>query len=311
MEVNFFYSIVGSFIEPFADKYDWSYKTFLIVLCSVTLAVWMSFLVLQGFGLYAMGKKRGMTKKWMAFTPFLNILFLGKLVGECDVFGQKMKRAGIYTMIAQLLNTLLAVASIASLYYLVIMHGEPQYTAMNMPFWSGLTGFAKIAEEFYLISYYVLMIIELVTIILMAILLMGLYKQYSPRNYRLLGMLGIFIPASRFIVIFVLRNKQPIDFEAYMKARREAYIRQQQEYYNRYGNQYGPNNPYGNPYGRSNNPYGNPYGNPYANQQQNPQNTQKPPEEPFSEFASEEDRKETTSGSPFEDIDGDSDGFFD
>ena len=308
MEVNFFYSIVGSLLEPFADKYDWSYKVFLIALCSATLAVWLGFLVMQGFGLYTMGKKRGMTKKWMAFVPFLNILFLGKLVGECDVFGQKMKRAGIYTMIAQIVTTLLSAASIASLYYLVIVHGEPQYTALDMPFWSGLTGFAKFVEEFYSISYYILMIVELVTIILMAILLMGLYKQYSPRNYMLFGMLGIFIPASRFIIIFVLRNKKAIDFEAYMKARREAYIRQQQEYYNRYGNQYGPNNPYGNPYGRPNNPYGNPYGNPYANQ---PQNPSKPPEEPFAEFASETDKKEESAGSPFEDIDGDSDGFFD
>ena len=63
---------------------------------------------------------------------------------------------------------------------------------------------------------------------------------------------------ARFIVIFILRNNAPIDFEAYMRAKREAYAR-------RMGS------------------YGNPYGNPYG---QNPYNPQPPraPEEPFSEF---------------------------
>ncbi|MBP3434327.1 MAG: hypothetical protein J6K50_03545, partial [Clostridia bacterium] len=103
------------------------------------------------------------------------------------------------------------------------------------------------------------------------------YKKYYPKNYLVLGMLSLFIPLSRFVIVFVLRNRNAVDYDAYMRARREAYMRQQQQYRNTYGNPYGGG--YGSPY---NNPYGNPYGgNPYA-QQPRPQQE---PEDPFSEFS--------------------------
>jgi len=119
--------------------------------------------------------------------------------------------------------------------------------------------------------------------ILLVVLLIGLYRRYTPKNYMTLGILTLFVPASRYIVIFVLRNRQSIDYEAYMRARREAYMRQQQQYYNRY------DNPYNNPY---NNPYGSQYGN---------GNSRSAPEEPFAEFSSTNNSENN----------GDSDGFFD
>ena len=118
------------------------------------------------------------------------------------------------------------------------------------------------------------------------------------KNYMVLGILTLFFPIARFIIIFVLRNREAIDYEAYMRARQEAYARQQQEYYNRYGNPY--NNPYGNPYNTPNGNYGAPYGRP-------PYNPPTPkPEEPFSEFGKTSSEENTPSNGG-----GDSDGFFD
>ena len=103
----------------------------------------------------------------------------------------------------------------------------------------------------------------------------------------MLGVLTIMLPA-RFLIVFFLRNREPIDFEAYMRARREAYMRQQQQYHQQYYGSYG-------------NRYGNPYGNPY----QPPQK----PEDPFEEFGGKTDEE------PFEELNSqqnkDSDGFFD
>ena len=93
----------------------------------------------------------------------------------------------------------------------------------------------------------------------------------------LLSLLVLFLPVSQFIIVFVLRNRQPINYEAYMRARYEAHMRQQQQYRNYQGQSPFGGNPYGN------NPYGN---NPYANDNSQPsQNAQPAPEDPFEEFS--------------------------
>ncbi len=234
------------------------------------MAIWLSLFLLQGFGLSAMAKKRGLKKRWLAFVPFANIWYIGKIAGECNVFGQRMKRGGLYTMLAQIFTTVLCGLTIAVQVYLLVVEGTPEYDQFGFPFWVNLTGFSAVAYKFYGISQYILPIFQLVYEVFMLILLIALYKRYSHRNYFILSILALFIPVSRFIVIFVLRNRNGIDYEAYMRARHEAYMRQQQ--------QYGGYNPYYGGYNR--NPYGNPYNNPYGNTQ----NAPKPPEDPFGEF---------------------------
>ena len=105
---------------------------------------------------------------------------------------------------------------------------------------------------------------------MLLILTMGLIRKYAPKNYMVLSLVSVFIPMSRFVIIFCLRNKQAIDYDAYIRARREAMAR---EYQQRYGSGYGT--PYGG------NPYSNPYSNPYGNATPTP--PQKP-EDPFGEF---------------------------
>ena len=39
----------------------------------------------------------------MAFLPFFNTYYAGKLAGETQFFGQKMKRVGLYAMISEIL----------------------------------------------------------------------------------------------------------------------------------------------------------------------------------------------------------------
>ena len=228
--------------------------------------------VLQGFGLYAMAKKVGLQKRWRAFVPFVSTYFMGKLAGETRVFGQKMKRAGLYAMIAQIVFALFTAAVLVAQAVLFVQYGnyiEPsidEVTGMMGMDWVNLPSSAQPFYTFYYISDYITGTISLVYSVLAFLLVMTLYRKYAPKNYMVLSMLEIFVPASKAIVIFVLRNREPIDFEAYMRARQEAYRR-------RYGQ-----SPYGNPYG---NPYGQ---NPYAGQTPPQGQTTTPPEEPFSEF---------------------------
>ena len=254
------------------------------------------FFVLQGFGLYKMAKNCGLKKKALAFIPFASTYYAGKLAGECNFFGQKMKRVGLYAMLAQVFSSLLAYATIAAEIYLYSVHGVPEtVTQVGIPCWIGLEGFSASVYSFYDVSSYILPIFSLVFSVLKLILLMGLFKKYVPNNYIFLGLLSFMVPDSAPIIIFVIRNRKAVDYEAYMRAKREEFFRRQQEYQRRYGNPYGT--PYQNPYNQ----------NPYANTQDSNQN--KADDEPFAEFAS--DKKSTENNQNAESHNGkDADDFF-
>ena len=70
------------------------------------VGVWAILELLLGFGLYAMAKKRNFEKRYMAFIPFVNMLYAGRLAGETRLFGQRMKHAGVFVMAAQIFAVL-------------------------------------------------------------------------------------------------------------------------------------------------------------------------------------------------------------
>ena len=302
MELYHCNRFVAEFFSGFSDNSVLGLKLGL----GVGAGIWLILFVLQGIGLYTMAKRRGMKKRALAFVPFANIWYMGKLAGECRVFGRKVKRVGLYAMLVQIVLTILMGLYLAAELYL-FLKGEPIYPeTSHYPYW-GFDGFAGKVESFYKYGDLFIAIFDLTYMILMIVLLNGLFKQYAPKKYMVLSILFVFLSPSRFITVFCLRNKQPIDYDAYMRARREAYIRQQQQYYNRYGN--GPYGGYNNPYGGNQNPYGNPYGQPHS------QGQQRPTEEPFGEFGGKPKPDE-----PFEEFNdkgekpkdpNDPDGFFD
>ena len=259
MEIYSFYQAATITAMLFTDKQEVLFIAGLIGGAVIMLVLFL----LQGFGLYKMAKNRGVKNKALAFVPFVNLWFIGKLAGECHFFGQKVKRAGMYAMIAQIIGTVFCLLTIAAELYLWLGHGAPQINEQGMAYWVNLTGFASTVSKFYALSSYVLSIFQLVYEIFLVVLLMGLYKQYAPKNYMALSLLTLFVPLSRYIIVFVLRKRQRIDYEAYIRARNEAYARQ---------------------YGQYRNPYGSPYQNPNGNQQGNSYQQPKP-EDPFEEFS--------------------------
>jgi membrane protein DedA with SNARE-associated domain len=271
---------------------------------AVGVAIWLPLFLLLGIGLYTMANRQGIKHKWMAFVPFLNILCLGRIAGECRFFNRKMKNAGVYAMIAQILASLAAASMLAAQMYLYVVYGEPTEVVeivygMELTYntWPEATqGLGKAACWYYEHGNDFSLIFELIYSILMLVLVIAALKKYSPKHHALLAFLTLFVPLSRYIVFFVLRNREPIDYDAMVRARREAYMRQQQQYYQQYGN------PYGRPQGGYGNPYGNPYGAPNQNQPQTPPAN----EDPFEEFASSAPSDGETNGAS-----GDTDGFFD
>lgn len=278
MEIYSLYEMFSQTAILLKERINWQILLGCLLLGA---GIWFVLFLLQGFGLYKMAKNRNIKRKWLAFMPFANIYYMGKLAGETNVFGQRVKRAGLYAMIGQIISVIFCALAISSFMYLCIVEGEPAFTESGYPDFGELVGFSKKVQKFYDISGYIIPIFILMYRIFMLILLNGLYKKYAPKNYFPLLFLSFVLPESRFIVIFVLRNKKAIDFEAYMRARREAYMRQRQ--YHQYGNPYG--NPYQNPYGQ----------NPY-NQGQNQQNGQSKQDDPFAEFSSDKKPNSGDSG---------------
>ncbi|MBQ7924570.1 MAG: hypothetical protein IJ329_04625 [Clostridia bacterium] len=283
---NSFFTVSVMFGLTLSDAHFWA--------VIIGAGVWLGLFVLQGFGLWKMASKRGMKRKWLAFVPFGNYLYMSKLAGACNVFGQKLRNAGLFVMIAQIVASVFCALLIAAVSYLFIVEGEPVSDEYGVPYWGG-SGFSQTAESFYHVGagynpfgISILSIVQLVYEILLLILTMGLYKKYAPKGYSWLALLGLFLPMSRYVVVFCLRNRDAIDYEAYMRARREEFARQYQQ---RYGG-FGPGG-FGTPYGG----YGNT--NPYG-QQNNAGQTQKP-EEPFGEFGGDKNEEKPN---------GNDDGFF-
>ncbi len=286
-----------------------SYTNLYLTAIIASVGIWLTLFVLQGVGLFRMAKRQNLRHKWLAFMPFANIMYMGKLAGSCSLFGHKMKRAGLYAMLAQILSTILVVSIISAETYLyvfcneylveeTVVQGGIPYTET---YFLGLVGFDNTIAKYLKYVSYFFMVIELVYKVLLLVLVMGLFKKYTPKSYLLLSLISLFIPEVRFVTILVLSGRRPIDYEAYVRARREEYARRQQEYYNSH---------YNNPY---NNPNGNPYNAPYG--RQNPyQSPSQPPQEPFAEFGGNSAKNDDPFGGEFDsDVpknNGDSDEFF-
>ena len=143
MELCGFYAKIRTALS--VTKLD--YWTAVIVAGSVALAIWLTLFILQGIGLFVMAKKRKMKNKWLAFMPFANIMYMGKLAGTCSFFGQKMKRAGLYTMLAQIFGTLLLFATVFAEIYLNLKYEGYSNISNDFPY-NKLVGFDALLRDF-------------------------------------------------------------------------------------------------------------------------------------------------------------------
>ncbi len=285
MEIyNFYNSVRMVLANLFSGVEAWETMptlVFLFLSLLIGAGIWLSLFILQGIGLYKMAKSQGLKQKFLVFVPFASIYYVGKITGGCRFFNHKMKHAGTYALVAQLLAALCSFAMLAAEFYLYMVHGEPQWRdyiegmyTYSIPYWPTATsGLGGLASWYFENGEMFIYLFGLIYDILMLVLVIALFKKYAPKNHIPFALLSIFVPVARYIVIFVLRNRQPVDYDQYMRAKREAYIRQQQQRYGQYGN------PYGNPY---NNPYSNPYG---GQGQSRPNDSSKAPEDPFEEFS--------------------------
>ncbi len=272
-----------------------------VTLVALTVAVIIALYVLRSIGLYKMAENQSVNKAWLSFVPCAWIFIAGKLIGTARLFAKPCKKFALITFILFTVSELLTLAyTISALFPLVgvylsgsdiniyyyMFSGEAVVGAMEYPLYGGILtdGIIQIFNGNgvaidYVYNEKVIFIFEIVNWVLFVLggaslffmfnLYAELFKKYCPSKFMLMTVLSIL--GGFPIIVFVLKNRQPVDYMEYVR--------------NRYQKFYS-SNPYGNPY---ENPYGQPSGESAPRQEEKPSNE---PSEPFAEFFSDKDKKD-------------------
>ena len=243
----FMEEIVNLIIKPdIQNVYDFSnvFLTYYLFAALGTLGVYLILVVFGGIGLNKLAKKQGLKHRWMAFLPFLNTYYAGKLAGETQFFGQKMKRVGLYAMISEILYVALQLFVFAA----VIISYFPEYRTLEVS--DGvMTGAANEAMPSWIepaVTYgnLVAYLLWFFVIVFFCVLFVAFFRKYYARGPILLAFLSAVLPFRGF-TIFAVRNNAPVDYNDYIRRRTQAYMRNN-----------GYNQPPYGPYGPGNGGYG-------------------------------------------------------
>ena len=243
----FMEEIVNLIIKPdIQNVYDFSnvILTYYLFAALGTLGVYLILVVFGGIGLSKLAKKQGLKHRWMAFLPFLNTYYAGKLAGETQFFGQKMKRVGLYAMISEILYVALQLFVFAA----VIISYFPEYRTLEVS--DGvMTGAANEAMPSWIepaVTYgnLVAYLLWFFVIVFFCVLFVAFFRKYYARGPILLAFLSAVLPFRGF-TIFAVRNNAPVDYNDYIRRRTQAYMRNN-----------GYNQPPYGPYGPGNGGYG-------------------------------------------------------
>ena len=233
-------------LEAFVAAYR---QAMLIGLC-IAAGIYLVCLVMGGIGMHVMAKKRGMKGSWMAFVPFLNTLYAGKLAGEVNVFGKKVKWMGLAATFLEFVYVGLSAFSCYLLFSLLqpgyftyrtanTIGGEAYYQAElvteRVPLGMRWMLTADTVCEILIYVFYILMLLA------MCLMFYSFYRKYYARSPFIMMFLSALFPF-RGIVIFAVRNNAPVDYDAWMRRKMEEFNRRQQQ--NRPGN-YGGYGGYG------------------------------------------------------------------
>lgn len=253
--VQFFleYFSFGSSFSSLEERVNYVINTQTISLY-VAAGLYVVCLVFGGIGMTVMAKKVGMKHSWLAFLPFANTWYAGKLAGETQLFGQKMKRVGLYAALAEFFFVALSV------FGLVLW-----YARMNPAYFSEMTdsdgsvyyvfdsSLVPLASRWIVTADIVCNVLEMIAdlflIFFLCVLFYAFFRKYYARGPFLMTFLCAILPLRGF-VIFAVRNNSPVDYDAYMRKKMEQYARAQRGYgqggYDIYGNPIDPGNYGGN-----------------------------------------------------------------
>lgn len=232
---------ISAEIQPQIEALVASYRRSMFIGLGVAAGIYLICLILGGIGMHVMAKKRGMKGSWMAFVPFLNTLYAGKLAGEVNVFGKKVKWMGIAATLLEVVYVGLSAFSCYLLFSLLqpgyytysianTVAGEvyqAEFVSSRLPVGMRWMLTADTVCEILIYVFYIVMLLA------MCLMFYAFYRKYYARSPFIMMFLSALLPF-RGIVIFAVRNNTPVDYDAWMRQKMEDFARRQQQ--NRPGN---------------------------------------------------------------------------
>lgn len=251
--------------------------------------IYLIVLILGGLGLSTLAKRAGLKRRYLAFLPFANTWYAGKLAGEAYFFGQKMKRAGLYAMLLEILSCAFGIFFIVVEFIFL----NPEYFVLKME--DGVTGWsldpALIPASYQWVhsAYYYLQIasylIGFLVIVFLCVVFIAFFRKYFAKNPIMMTILCTILPCRGF-AIFAVRKNAPVDYNEYMRRRAEEYARRRGPY------------GYGGPGG-----YPGP-GYPGPGQGSGETPSQQPQSNPFPEFGGKSGEEGNSDDDPFSEFHG-------
>lgn len=246
-----------------------------IISLGVGGGIFLLFLILGGLGLNALAKKEGLKKSALAYIPFFNTYFAGKVAGETSFFGMRMKRAGLYAAICEFVFSALQTASLTLQFFftkgMYIVYEEAQGVVTWQLDPTHMAADDRIKYIAASVCEYLSTAAFIVACIFLMVAFVALYKKYFARGPVLMAVLSTVLPF-RGAALFAVRKNERVNYEEFMRKRREIYAQRYPQ--NPPQNQQSPQNPQNRP------PQGD-GGDPFEEYKNHPQ------DDPFSEFGGE------------------------
>lgn len=260
---------------------------FFMILIAVVAVV---FYVLRSLAIHKMAKKQNLSKSYLAWIPFLWSYLVTKLAGKIVFFGRERKNFALFTVI------IFTIAEVVSIAYLVItylpivgyfLQGGSVFYAEGQTSISGVQYFlntsfytstpinigyaySQTMIKFMIAMTYISSILDIVSAVVIIGVYFSFFKKYYPNHYILASIfsfMGLFAPFA-----FAVRNKEPVDFNEYMRAKYQRFYNMNAQNGFMHGQNVRRNNVQDSP---------------FKDFEQNNQDS-----EPFGEFNSENDKKE-------------------
>ncbi len=226
---QFFMSFITIDIDT-VEQYIEAQRLALVITLAVAGGLYLLGLVFGGIGLHVIAKREGIKHSWLGFLPFANTYFAGKVAGEASFFGQKMKRAGLYAMLLEILYAALEIFNIVITflltkvdYYEVSFDEVSGYTRLRfMPGYlpAGMRWLADASLYCDIFTY----LVWFIAIVFFWVMFTAFYRKYYARAPFLMVFLSVILPARGF-TIFAVRNNRAVDYNEYMRRKMAEYSR--------------------------------------------------------------------------------------
>lgn len=177
---------------------------YLLILGVIGIAALASY-ILQGIGMYTLGKKRGMRYPWLAFVPYARVYYQGELCGTLAFKERRMDNPGIWLLVIPIASGVITgiftvivwAGMLANIVRLSDYAYNSYYTFSDIfsGFGSGIMLLAVLGLSLFTL------IAAAVQKTLTVLVNRQIYERYTDGNYAVThAVLGVFVPDRKSVV---------------------------------------------------------------------------------------------------------------